>query len=63
MLFLRIVPGVSFLLAVYLVSLAVFQSRFAAVVGVVAGCIIWAFVDRRLADDEPRDPPFGGNSI
>jgi len=63
MLFLRIVPGISFLLAVYLVCLVVFQSRFIAALGVFAGCVIWAFVDRRLADDEPRDPPFGGNSI
>ncbi len=63
MLFLRIVPGASFLLAVYLVCLAVFQSRFIAVLGVFAGCVIWAFVDRRITPDEPPDPPYGGNVI
>jgi len=62
-LFLRIVPGVSFLLAVYLVCLSVFQSRLIAALGVFTGCVIWAFVDWRLTEDEPRDPPFGGNSI
>ena len=63
MFFLRIVPGVSFLLAVYLVCLAVFQSRLIAVLGVLAGCVIWAFIDRRIEPDDPQDPPFGGNVI
>ncbi|MBI2096826.1 MAG: hypothetical protein HYT40_01570 [Candidatus Sungbacteria bacterium] len=63
MLFLRIVQGGCVLLAVYLVCLAVFRSGLIAALGVLAGCVIWAFVDRRLAEDEPRDPPFGGNSI
>lgn len=63
MLFLRIVPGTSFLFAVYLVCLAVSQSRFIAAIGVFAGCVIWAFVDRRITSDEPPDPPFGGNVI